>query len=132
MPIYEFRCNDCGAKSSQLFRHFTEDATGTCQRCGGTNTRRLFSSFRVRMSRPGPESLNKAELLDGVDYTNPASMASFFRRMGDAFQDEPNEHMDEMIGRLDKGEPVHKAMDLDMDGHSHEGHSHGAPAPAED
>jgi hypothetical protein len=67
--------------------------------------------------------LNKAELLDGVDYTNPQSMASFFRRMGNEFQDEPNEHMDEIIGRLDHGEAVHEALDLDMD--SHAGHAHG-------
>ena len=88
MPIYEFRCNACGAKSSAFFR---------------------------------------AMRSDGVDYTNPASMANFFRKMGSAFDDEPNEHMDEIVGRLDHGEPVYKALDLDMGGHA--GHSHG---PASD
>jgi hypothetical protein len=53
-------------------------------------------------------------------------MASLFRRMGNEFQDEPNEHMDEIIGRLDHGEPVHKALELDM--HGHEEHA----APSED
>ena len=125
MPIYEFRCNACGAKSSLFFRSMSTDAQGVCNRCGSSDTRRLFSSFRVRVARPGPESMNKAELLDGVNYTDPASMASFFRRMGDTFQDEPNEHMDEMIGRLEHGEPVHKALDLDMQ-------SHGEQAPADE
>ena len=73
-----------------------------------------------------PANLNHTEMLDGVDYTDPASMANFFRRMGESFQDEPNEHMDEIIGRLDAGDPVERALDLNM--HSHEDgsfHVHG-------
>ena len=129
MPIYEFRCNACGAKSSAFFRSMTSDAAAACGRCGSADTRRLFSTFRVRTPGPGPDQLNKAELLDGIDYTNPHSMAQFFRKMGTAFDDAPNEHMDEIVGRLDHGEPVHKAMGLDMDDHA--GHSHG-PAPAQE
>ncbi|HZT07077.1 MAG TPA: hypothetical protein VFC51_08605 [Chloroflexota bacterium] len=64
-----------------------------------------------------PSTINKNELLDGVEYTNPASMASFFRRMQDTFHDEPNEHMDEIIGRLDHGDPVERALDLHMHAH---------------
>ena len=120
MPVYEFRCNVCGAKSSAFFRSMRSDAAAACGRCGSADTRRLFSTFKTKIPRPGPDQLNKAELLDGVDYTNPASMANFFRKMGTAFDDEPNEHMDEIVGRLDHGEPVYKALDLDM------GHSHGA------
>ena len=128
MPIYEFRCNACGAKSSAFFRSMRSEVAVACGRCGSADMRRLFSTFRVRMPRPSVEQLNKAELLDGVDYTDPRSMAQFFRKMGSAFDDEPNEHMDEIVGRLDHGEPVHKALQLDMDGHA--GHSHG-PASEE-
>jgi putative FmdB family regulatory protein len=124
MPIYEFRCNACGAKSAAFFRSMRSDAAAACGRCGSADTRRLFSTFKTKIPRPSVDQLSKAELLDGVDYTNPASMANFFRRMGTAFDDEPNEHMDEIVGRLDHGEPVFKALDLDT------GHSHG-PAPGE-
>jgi putative FmdB family regulatory protein len=126
MPIYEFRCKDCGAKSSVFFRHMTVAAEGACKRCGSGNTNRIFSAFRVRMAKPGVDQLNKAELLDGVDYTNPHSMANFFRNMGDAFQDEPDEGMTEVVERLDHGEPVHEALQLDM-GHDHAAHSHDTP-----
>ena len=122
MPIYEFGCNVCGAKSALFFRHMTTDAKGECSRCGSPDTRRLFSTFRVLKPAADPSKLNKAELLDGVDYTNPGSMAQFFRRMGDSFGDAPNEHMEEIVGRLDHGEPVHEALGLDM------GHDHSAPA----
>lgn len=126
MPVYEFRCNACGAKSAVFFRSMVSGAAADCAGCGSSDTRRLFSTFRVLRPAPDPSSLNKAELLDGVNYTNPHSMAQFFRRMGDSFGDEPNEHMDEIVGRLDHGEPVHEALGLDMD--SHAGHAHGPSA----
>lgn len=125
MPIYEFRCKACGAKVSLFFRSIPEEITGVCDRCGSPDLHRLMSTFRVLRPSFTPEDINKAELLDGVDYTNPTSMAQMFRRMGDMFQDEPNEHMDEIIGRLEHGEPVEKALEVD----SHEGHDHGAPPP---
>jgi len=111
MPIYEFHCNGCGTRISRLVRSGS-DAAVTCDRCGSADLRRLVSRVAILRSSVNPGTLNKNELLDGVDYTNPASMSAFFNRMQDAFHDEPNEHMDEIIGRLDHGEAVDKALDL--------------------
>ena len=116
MPIYEFRCNGCGTKLSLFFRSMRSEAEGVCDRCGSIDLQRLFSSFRVLRTPFNPASVSKAELLDGVNYTDPGSMASFFRRMQDTFQDGPDEHMDEVVERLDHGEAVEKALDLDMHG----------------
>ena len=137
MPIYEFRCASCNSKVAIFFKSMTTDATGTCEHCGSMDLRRLFSAFRVLKPAFDANNLNKAELLDGVDYTNPRSMANFFNRMQDQFQDEPNEHMSEMVGRLEKGEAVEKAMDLNMGsnykGDDHAGHHHGsAPSSGDD
>jgi putative FmdB family regulatory protein len=121
MPIYEYRCNACGARLSRFVRTIGADASGSCERCGSADLRRLVSRVAVVRAPLDPGTLNKDELLRGVDYTDPGSMASFFRRMGDAFHDEPNEHMDEIIGRLDQGDPVERALDLHM-------HDHGADA----
>src|SRR5204862_6115278 len=104
MPIYEYRCEACGARLSRFVRTIGADAAGTCDRCGSTDLHRLISRVAVVRAPLDPGTLNKQELLDGVDYSNPASMASFFRRMQDTFHDEPNEHMDEIVGRLDRGE----------------------------
>jgi putative FmdB family regulatory protein len=122
MPIYEYRCDGCGARLSRFVRSIgAEVNVGTCERCGSADLRRLISRVAIVRGPVDPNALNKNELLDGVSYTDPASMANFFRRMGDAFHDEPNEHMDEIIGRLDHGEEVHKALDLHMHDHSHDG-----------
>ncbi len=108
------------------------DATGTCERCGSEDLVRVFSSFRVLRTPFDISTFNKKELLDGVNYTDPHSMANMFKRMQNTFQDGPDEHMDEMVKRLEYGEPVEKAMDLNMgsnykgDPHGHDhGHSHG-------
>lgn len=129
MPIYEFRCKGCNARVSIFFKTMKVDATGTCERCGSEDLVRVFSSFRVLRTPFDIGSFNKKELLDGVNYTDSQSMANMFKRMQDTFQDEPNEHMDEMVQRLEYGEAVEKAMDLNMgsnykgDPHDH-GHSH--------
>ena len=127
MPIYEFSCNACGARVSLFFRQMTSEANGVCDRCGSASLTRLISRFAVGRPAFDAGSLNKQELLDGVDYGDPASMANFFRRMKDTFQDEPNEHMDEIVERLDHGESV--AGSLGIDTHDH-GSADSAP-PAE-
>ena len=136
MPIYEFRCNGCGAKVALFFRSMSSEVKGTCERCGSADLRRLFSSFRVMRPTFDPNTFDKAELLDGVNYTDPSSMANFFRKMQDTFQDAPDEHMDEMVQRLEHGEAVESAMDLNMGanykGDDDHGHSHGGDSSASD
>ena len=118
MPIYEFRCNGCGRKMARFFRSVSSETEGVCDHCGGSDLQRLISKFRVIRPPIDHSSINKAELLKGVDYTDSGSMANFFRRMGDTFGDEPNEHMNEIVGRLDKGEAVDKALEMDTSAHS--------------
>jgi putative FmdB family regulatory protein len=126
MPIYEFRCNACGVRISRFVRSIGPSDGGTCDQCGSADLRRLVSRVAVLRGPVDPERLNKGELLDGVNYSDPASMASFFRRMQDTFHDEPNEHMDEIIGRLDHGEAVERALDLHMHDHGGDASSDGA------
>ncbi len=118
MPVYEYLCNACKARVSLFVRSMNAGVSGACDRCGSNDLRRLVSAFRVLRTPNDVNNLNQKALLDGVDYSDPHSMASFFRRMGDEFNDEPNEHMDEILGRLDHGESVESALELD-DPHDH-------------
>jgi putative FmdB family regulatory protein len=119
MPVYEFSCKACGARFSHFVRSVTSEVNAACDRCGSADVARLVSRFAVGRAPFDPRKLNKQELLDGVDYSNPASMAQFFRKMKGEFQDEDNDHMDEIIGRLDHGEAVDKALDIDLQ-HDHD------------
>ena len=57
MPIYEFICNDCGHRFSELFRTVRsadESPAPPCEACKSSNTRRTISQFSVRGST-GPD-----------------------------------------------------------------------------
>jgi hypothetical protein len=79
---------------------------------------RMMSRFAVVRAAMDPTSLNKDQMLAGVDYSDPASMSNFFKNMQNEFHDEPNEHMTEIVERLDHGESVHSALGLETHDHS--------------
>jgi putative FmdB family regulatory protein len=45
MPIYEFRCAECGHQFSLLRPMSQSGAEGTCPRCNAPGARRLISTF---------------------------------------------------------------------------------------
>ena len=47
MPIYEYKCNDCGKISSILFRSFSsvENESAECEHCGSSSLKRLISQL---------------------------------------------------------------------------------------
>ncbi len=55
MPIYEYRCEDCGAR----FEEFTASARDAdrqiCRFCRSDRVTRLLSAFAVHTSRVAPE-----------------------------------------------------------------------------
>jgi putative FmdB family regulatory protein len=61
MPVYEYRCRDCGASEEHL-QPMGSDAPGPCQACGG-ELRRHFSRVAVRYQGWGFQSTD--ELLPG-------------------------------------------------------------------
>ena len=45
MPIYEYKCQSCGAKTSHLVRSSSQPFEPKCQACGGLELTRIFSTF---------------------------------------------------------------------------------------
>jgi len=50
MPIYEYRCQECGEKFEKLVRFSTSISEIECPKCGGRNVGKLISAFSARMS----------------------------------------------------------------------------------
>lgn len=47
MPMYDYRCEDCGDKFEYLVGVTADKSEIKCKKCGSVNVTRLFSSFNV-------------------------------------------------------------------------------------
>ncbi|HET7420536.1 MAG TPA: zinc ribbon domain-containing protein [Candidatus Dormibacteraeota bacterium] len=56
MPIYEYRCEDCGKRSSALLASFSS-ADPACPHCGKQDLKRLVSTFATVSSGEGDDDL---------------------------------------------------------------------------
>ncbi|MGB9730585.1 MULTISPECIES: FmdB family zinc ribbon protein [Calditerrivibrio] len=54
MPIYEFRCNDCGKQFSKLI--LKKDDTAQCPNCKSENVEKLISAVSSFSSAKGGSS----------------------------------------------------------------------------
>lgn len=97
MPVYEFRCSDCGRKCELLVGMTAEPDAETCPHCGSAKLSRLVSRFR----RGRSEDSRVDEMADQLELTgepdSPAAMRSLVREMGKAMDDDLSDEMEEMF-----------------------------------
>jgi putative FmdB family regulatory protein len=58
MPIFEYRCEECGHRFDAFFR-LAEDAESSqlmCAKCGSQRVRKMFSVIGIGGMEKGPES----------------------------------------------------------------------------
>jgi putative FmdB family regulatory protein len=109
MPIYEYRCRDCGKRYSVLTLRVSEQPRPRCSKCGSEAAERLLSRFAMPRSEESRlESLADPSKLSGVDESDPKSVARWMRKMGREMGDELGggdfeEMMDEMEDGGDDG-----------------------------
>jgi putative FmdB family regulatory protein len=65
MPIYEYRCNDCGKVFSKLQRMGATAEGVTCPACGSKNVERMVSSFASATSGAGAGAGSSAPSCSG-------------------------------------------------------------------
>lgn len=70
MPIYEYRCNDCGKEFSLLILNLREPASVKCTGCGSASISRLMSRFAYHQT--------EASRIDTLD-TGKTRDESFYR-----------------------------------------------------
>ncbi len=85
MPIYEFRCRACRKKTTALVLSRDRAAEVRCQHCGGADLEKLWSRFASPKSEDARmDALADDSSLAGLDENDPASMAKFMKKMGEA------------------------------------------------
>jgi putative FmdB family regulatory protein len=98
MPIYEYRCENCGQKQSVLTRRISQTANPVCRRCGGRRMRRLLSRVALpRSEEDRLESLADPAAWGDVDENDPTSVARFARRLGDAVGEDLSEEIEQAM-----------------------------------
>jgi putative FmdB family regulatory protein len=82
MPIYEYNCQDCGGRTSQLFRTFSSVMTPECSHCDSHAMERAVS--QVTFVKSWGNSMNWLpgnETLHDVDEDSPADSEKWLRRL---------------------------------------------------
>jgi len=98
MPIYEYRCKDCGKMSSHLVLSRTNPPALQCKACGSAQLERLFSRFAAPRSEEARlESLADPSNLAGLDENDPQSMARFMKKMGKEMGEDFGDDLDEAL-----------------------------------
>ena len=82
MPFYEYRCSDCAGRSTVLAYSWSDPASPTCRRCGGSNMTRLISRFAFHRSWGSSlDWVPSGETLSDLDEDDPASVDHFMGRL---------------------------------------------------
>ncbi len=98
MPIYEYRCEDCGKVSEFLLIKTDEMFTPQCKRCQSKRMSRILSKVRViRSEESRLESLADPTKWSELDEKDPKSMARWMKRMGKELGEDMDEDLDRAI-----------------------------------
>lgn len=106
MPIYEYRCGNCGRKVAIWWRSLAqvERSHPKCSRCGSEALKRLVSrAAHLRSEDSRLESLADSGL-DGLDENDPKSLGRWMRKMSAEVGEDMGPEFAEMVGRLEAGE----------------------------
>lgn len=112
MPIYEYRCEDCGRISEFLILKREETFTPQCKRCKSKKMSRILSRVRViRSEESRLESFADPSKWGDLDEKDPKSMARWMKRMGKELGEEMEEDVDQMVEEAMEEEMASKSED---------------------
>jgi putative FmdB family regulatory protein len=98
MPIYEYRCSDCGTKTQVLTLSVKSAVEPKCRHCGGPNLVKLVSRVAVLRSEESRlESLADPAALSGLDENDPQSVARWMKKMGREMGEDAGEDFDQEV-----------------------------------
>jgi putative FmdB family regulatory protein len=128
MPVYEYRCQACGAVFSLLFQHYSQaQEQEQCSRCGSQQTRRIFSALSiVGNADPGPGRRAWPTSWDDTNGGDPETLRYWRKRIErEARLEEKYPELRDPSLLKGKSETESPAAAAEAGhSHSHEGHHH--------
>ena len=95
MPIYEYRCRQCGKRTTRLVLSISATPQQTCAHCHSADMERLLSRFASPKSEDARlEALSDPSNLGGLDENDPESMARFMKKMGQEMGEDLGDDID--------------------------------------
>lgn len=119
MPLYEFRCKDCGRTFTLAYASVEamESADPRCPACGSAALSQLITGVSVITSEERRmERMADPARFAGLDEDDPRAMGQAMRQMADELGEDLGPEMNEAIGRLEAGEDsasVERSLGLD-------------------
>lgn len=107
MPIYEYKCKDCGRKISVFWRSLSEVGRKLprCSRCGSNELVRLVSRVAVLHSEESQlESMADPSAFGDLDENDPKSIGRWMRRMSREMGEDLGDEFGEVVDRLEAGD----------------------------
>ena len=106
MPVYEYRCQDCG-KLVRLTLSFSEygKVEPVCTHCESTNLTRRIGCIAVAKSEDARmDALMDDSALANLDEDDPRALGKFMRKMSSEMGEDMGDEFNEVVDRLEKGE----------------------------
>ena len=98
MPIYEYRCTDCGKRNSVLILSLSNQKPPVCKYCQSARLERIMSRFAAPKSEEARlEALADPSQFGDLDENDPKSMARLMKKMGREMGEEFGDDFDETL-----------------------------------
>lgn len=106
MPNYEYRCLTCRRRFDTFltYEEYGKKAV-VCPRCGSSDVQRKIGRVRIaRSDESRLENLADPSNLDGID-EDPRALGRMMREMGGQVGEDMGPEFDEVVKRLESGQP---------------------------
>ena len=104
MPIYEFRCQDCGRLTSVFIRSVGAPSEAPCQHCGGRHLERAVSRFAYHKSEQTILGEHGSEPKRLEDYKDPRQIGRWVERKFQEYGMDVPDEARKMIDAAREGE----------------------------
>lgn len=98
MPIYEYKCQNCGKKSVFVTLSIKSPLEPKCKSCGSEKLEKIVSRVAIfRSEESRLESLADPSKIAGLDENDPKSIARWMKKMGKEMGEELGEDFDQVV-----------------------------------